>query len=762
MTSQLRLSLAAGLAAFLGSLALLPLFTTLRWLGPVAVVIAAVTVASLLFRQIRPIAGLAPLAGVAGYVFAVTALFAHTSAVFGFLPGPGAVASLRDTLVNGFTDTTEMSAPVTPTRGITLLAAGGVGLVAVMIDISVTALRRPAICGLPLLAVFTVPAAILNQGVGWLPFVCAAAGYLLLLTAEGRERLSGWGRAVVGRVAGGRRWPATVGRELARSGHTMAAVAILIAIAVPLAIPGLHAGWFGTHHTSGGGVDPGGGGATIQPFVSIRRDLTQSTPIPLFTYTTSGRPDYFRMLTLDEFDGTTWRASGLASGGDIAADTPLPAVGGTTETRVVTQVTVSGLREPFLPVPQVPLRVDVGEPWKFNPTTGVFYDPQGVTRKNQHYTVVSAPITPSVQMLRNIRTAVDPTATRYLQYPTNIPPNIKQLADQIVARAGTPYEKALALQNWFLANFTYDINARSGSSTSALESFLQDRTGYCEQFAATMALMARMEGIPARVDIGFTPGEPVTGTDSYVVTTADAHAWPELYFPGIGWLRFEPTPRADGQATVPAYGATGTVPSATVPPTPSATGPGTANIPSAAPSGAGVAAPGTRSVQHGVQLPRIPPELLGLIVLVALGVGAGPAARWWIRERRWTAADDAAAEAHVAWAELGDDVRDLRLEWTGDTDTPRRAAQRLAAAPQLRGQPEATDALFRLAHAEELARYATPHRVRNLAENFEPRRDQQLVRRALIAAMPRSRRLRALLLPTSVRTVLRSRRRTSR
>lgn len=754
MNHQLRTSAAAAAATFLGALALAPLFVGFRWLGPVVVVIVCVAGASLLIRSIPGVAGAAPLAAAAGYLCALTALYAPSQAIAGFLPGPAAVHALGTTLSSGFTDTTEMSAPVSPTTGISLITTGGIGLVAVIIDILATTLRRPALAGLPLLAVFTVPAAVLTKGVGWVPFVFAAAGYLLLLVVEGRERLAGWGRSVVGSAA--RRWGAagSVGRQIARSGRGIAAMAITIAVVVPLAIPGLHAGWFGTHHTGNAGVEPGGHGATIQPFVTLRRDLTRSTPIPEFTYTSTGEPGYFRMLTLDEFDGTTWRATGLASGDDISARELRSGTGGR---EVVTTVTVSGLREAFLPVPQVPVAVDVDGPWKFNTTTQVFYNPQGVTRADQRYTVVSRPLTPSATELAEVSAAVDPSVATYLQYPSSIPQNIKQLADQIVAGARTPYQKAIALQNWFLANFTYDLDAKSGSSTNALESFLRDRTGYCEQFAATMALMARMEGIPSRVDIGFTPGTQIPGTNRYLVTTADAHAWPELYFSGIGWLRFEPTPRGDGQATVPPYGAGGTVPSATLPPTPGASAPQVGNIPSVAPGGAAAPNAGTQSGGEGLSLPHIPLPLVGLVGLIVLAVLCGPTARWWVRQRRWSAADDVAARVHAAWAELGDDLRDLGLDWSGETDTPRRAATALAASTHLRFQEDAREALLRLARAEEIARYAGPLAAQRLSDTHAER-DHNIVRRALREAVPRGRRIRALLLPASIARGLRTRR----
>src|SRR5690606_14327556 len=89
----------------------------------------------------------------------------------------------------------------------------------------------------------------------------------------------------------------------------------------------------------------------------------------------------------------------------------------------------------------------------------------------------------------------------------------------------------------------YSTDIDSGHSTDALVDFLDSRRGYCEQFAGTFAAMARTLGIPARVAVGFTPGDPDPAVaDTFVVRGRHAHAWPEVWFPQVGWVPFEPTP----------------------------------------------------------------------------------------------------------------------------------------------------------------------------------------------------------------------------
>ena len=116
----------------------------------------------------------------------------------------------------------------------------------------------------------------------------------------------------------------------------------------------------------------------------------------------------------------------------------------------------------------------------------------------------------------------------------------------------------MALQRWFAQSgkFTYSLTVREPNTAKALINFLtKDRRGYCQQFAFAMAVLARLLAIPSRVAVGYTEGSLI-GHDRWNVRTSDAHAWPELYFQGAGWLRFEPTPSgAEGQATArqPAY-----------------------------------------------------------------------------------------------------------------------------------------------------------------------------------------------------------------
>lgn len=138
----------------------------------------------------------------------------------------------------------------------------------------------------------------------------------------------------------------------------------------------------------------------------------------------------------------------------------------------------------------------------------------------------------------------------HLSLPDDTSPAVLTVAEQVTQTALTPFDKALALQNWFRSEFTYDLNVAAGHSIARTEDFLAVRRGYCEQFASTYAMMARGLGIPSRVAVGFTPGELESASDeqsrkaapTYIVRGRNYHSWPEVLIPGAGWVAMEPTP----------------------------------------------------------------------------------------------------------------------------------------------------------------------------------------------------------------------------
>ncbi len=131
---------------------------------------------------------------------------------------------------------------------------------------------------------------------------------------------------------------------------------------------------------------------------------------------------------------------------------------------------------------------------------------------------------------------------RYLELPDTVPERVRALARDLTANAPTPFDQALAIET-YLRKFPYTLEVPAPPiNRDAADYFLFDlKKGYCDYYATAMTVLARAAGLPARLVIGYASGTYDPYTAQYVVRQADAHAWTEIYFAGIGWIQFEPT-----------------------------------------------------------------------------------------------------------------------------------------------------------------------------------------------------------------------------
>jgi transglutaminase-like putative cysteine protease len=134
-------------------------------------------------------------------------------------------------------------------------------------------------------------------------------------------------------------------------------------------------------------------------------------------------------------------------------------------------------------------------------------------------------------------------AEKYLQLPEDFSPRIRELALEIAAPYDTPYDQALAVTNYLRDEIAYvTIVSPPQEGVDPLEYFLfESKQGFCNYYATAGVLMLRSLGIPARMVVGYAQGDPNLQNTLYTVRERDAHAWPEVYFPGYGWIEFEPT-----------------------------------------------------------------------------------------------------------------------------------------------------------------------------------------------------------------------------
>jgi len=121
--------------------------------------------------------------------------------------------------------------------------------------------------------------------------------------------------------------------------------------------------------------------------------------------------------------------------------------------------------------------------------------------------------------------------------------SVATLARRITADAPTPYDKAVAISDYLRTNYTYLLNVRRVSEEAPLEDFLfHARAGHCQHMATAMAIMLRATGVPARIATGYRGGTWTESDKAYIVQEKDAHVWVEVFFPGYGWVEFDPSP----------------------------------------------------------------------------------------------------------------------------------------------------------------------------------------------------------------------------
>jgi transglutaminase-like putative cysteine protease len=807
-----RRTLAAACAVILASISLYPIFIGTAWFWAgcgSALVVALAGTATRLRRLPVPVT---LLAGVAALFLYLNLAFANARSLYHLLPTSGSLAALWHTAGQGFSEASRYAPPVPELRGMVLLAAAGIGIAALLTDLIAVRLGSAALAGLPLLLLFTEPFTLsVSRGfIGTtLAFIIGVSGYLALLSSESRDRIRAWEQA----DAATHYAPDT--RPLAAAGRRVGTASVLLALCLPLFIPGLHTTrLFGGQPGIGG--KGGGGGVAVgfpNPNVTLSQQLHATKASTVLTYT-STNPSYLQIYVLDNLtDNAGWQLFGQPES-LVPVSPRLPAPPGLTKTAGVstqrTNITIArGVSDDqlsALPVPYPATSISVKGNVRADRATLMVFDP-GVSLSGLTYAVTSLSETPGTQVLSAAPPPSASIASHYLSVPAGYDP-LRVLAQSVARSAGatTPFEEAVALQNWLGAgSFKYDLNAPTVLTAAGLTNFLGTKKGYCQQFSYAMAVLARLLGIPSRVAYGFTSGSP-TGTGTFRVTTHDAHAWPELFFQGYGWLRFEPTPSGlAGQAT--AY-----APSYSAPPGGVTGPPGLATGPASSPG----AVPTSR-----VSIAGIPPNILQQL-LGSEGYGATPAvtgrgttspweifgfvmaglvvvaliapwtARLVVRRLRWrrgrrawparvpvTGAEGTSgtsrapgtgggtgtavavrpeasvltgrtarvrardiAWAHAAWQELRDDLMDYGAGYL-PSESPRAVATRAGGGLALTGTARA--ALGRIAMAEERARYAPAP-----ADGSGLRADSVAVRRAIAAAVPRTTRWRARLLPSSV------------
>ncbi|MFJ9456124.1 transglutaminaseTgpA domain-containing protein [Kitasatospora sp. NPDC101447] len=759
MTTRAKLTVYAALATVLASLCMLPLLTSRSWLTHAVLVIAVLAAVGAGLRRSPLYRWTVPVGQLLVLLLLMIVGFSGTA-----LPGPSALRVLDQVFASGLDDIQQYAIPAPPTPGLRLILVSAVGLIAVAVDTVAVTYRRSALAGLPLLALYSIGNGLAGDHGSWFWFALAAAGYLVLLFAEGQDRVSRWGRVFRGTPRG----TVSSGR-VSPGGQQVGILALAVAMLLPVVLPHWDLGLL--HSGSGGSSGKGAGGgvaSTLDPLVTLEAAITRPTDAELLTYTMDSDvadQTYLRTGSLDQFDGTSWRLSSTTVN-DLPVSMPNPeGLRNANVPRIEGDFQVSDrLQNSWLPMPYPAASVQLpnrGE-WKLDPLTRTVVPANDKAMHGLRYHVSALDLRPTANELRQAAAAPQDIRDRYTAVPADLPSVVAEQARTVTGGAQNDYDRAVALVNWFTGpDFKYDTTVAAGTGSNAITVFLRDRRGFCVHFASTMAAMARVLKIPARVAVGFTPGD-TKGGNVYSVNGRMYHAWPELYFAGYGWLRFEPTPSrgvpthyteaSSAPTTAPTQHATAAPQSASAAPAPSSSSDCTAKqrqLGDCGPKGKTAAKPTEESW-------LLSGQVLGTFAAVLAVIALLLSPMLWrtaVRRRRLGGggrrrpggsgpAELTDAQVLAAWDELVDSAWDIGIP-PDESRTPRSAARRITEKADL--DADAAAATGRLALATERVLYAPPGQVTEAPLAA----DVHTARRGLRAGVGRAGRARALLLPPS-------------
>ncbi len=664
---------------------------------------------------------LSPLAAVLGVSVTVCVRFASDVSVLGFIPTGDTLDRFNDLVRDAGYSITWQTVPANADEPISFVLALGVGVLAVLAEVFAFSLRLPALVGIPLAAIFLVPG-LAPEGTtdGWF-FAGSALAYLALLLAQRPKRYL--------------------------SALAVGAIAVAGGLILPSVLPSTDISV--TSSGYGPSVKTG-----VNPMLNLGDDLRDNKKDLALTYSTvSNDPEYLRLVEVSDFSSTTWGPSppDLDPNNRPNSFPRIPGLDvGVLTKREVTYIHVANLVSPWLPIPYAASSVvGLAGKWQYLPDSFTVASGSALAR-GEDYTVGSSKVTPTPEQLLAAGSRVPEGLTGYLSLPPDTPSSIGGTAREVTAGALSNYEKALAIQEYLRSSpFRYSETAPvaegyDGTGVEYVAAFLEQHRGYCIHFASAMAVMARELGIPSRIIVGFQPGHLMPGDDRgrhvFEVTTADLHAWPELYFSGVGWIRFEPTP---SRGSVPDYADQSVV---GVPPV-LATGTGPDRPATGDRNGAGP------TIDDGPTVARwltsgestswfaISGILAGLILLILL-----PAIlRFGRRLRRIRALKSGRGAARAAWQELLETAEDLGMV-LGSTLTPREVVARLKRVRGMSG--ECGEALERIRASVEREGYGRPQTGTSPDDTLA--RDLATVRARLHASVDSGVRMRAALLPPSL------------
>ena len=500
--------------------------------GLIAAALGSVLVAALLERR-----GLflATIASFAGLVLALTWVVFPQTAWYG-LPSLRTLRAIGRSLEFVSQQAKVQVAPTPPLPPLMLAAVTAVWTSSFSTHALAIRAGSPLLSILPSVALVGFADTVLEDGARPIYAIVFLTAVLAVVFSDGLRRVRQWGPM----------WTASRRRPLwsssVRGVRQVAAIAVLAAVLIPGLLPGFRSKAIVDFSTDGGdGID-------LDPFVSILAQLDEDTPRDLFQVTTEGGAAYWRLYALDEFDGTTWTSSDpLANERGVVLSTPaqLPSTTAIPEDAPRLSQTIRFLTDvddPWLPMAYPAEQVTVPlESIRYDEVLGqVLLD--GGLDEGLEYSVSSRVVVPTPDELEAVRFLSPAQYGRYTFVTGSVSSEVRELADEWAAEAVTPYRQVLAIQDRFLRRVVL-LHPRRRAGLR------RRRAPAVPHHVAARVLPAVRDGdgdLGPRARLpGPGRGRLPPGTEReghYVVQTKEAHAWVEVFFPGYGWLPFEPTP----------------------------------------------------------------------------------------------------------------------------------------------------------------------------------------------------------------------------
>jgi transglutaminase-like putative cysteine protease len=668
------------------------LFADGSFRGPLLLQVALAHLCVALLRHARLRLALAGLVTVAAGLVCIAAT-QYLSTTWIGLPSPDTFSAIQGDVDGAWSVFRDVQAPAPVEPGFLVTTSIAIWVIAFIADwgafrtgVSFEALLPPA----TLFLFAAVLGAEGGRAGGAAVFVAAAMLFVLLHRTWRQNRVGAW--AMIQQRRG--RW------SVVGLGSTLSGIAVVLgAIAGPL-LPG--AGSRGIIPWQDIG-DEDQTRVVVSPLVDIQARMVEQPDLQVFTVRTDDPAGaYWRLTALDDFNGQIWRSSYETddADGELPSSIESPEVA----THVVTQqITIQALAAIWLPAAFEPASIDAeSAEVDYDDDSGtLIVDRDAESSDGLVYEVSSLVPTWTTEQLRSAPQEIPAEVRdRYLDLPADFSPRVIAEAERLTGDQPTAYDKAIALQD-YLRSFDYDLQVQAGHDGNALENFLfQSQRGYCEQFAGAFAAMMRSIGVPSRVVVGFTKGDPDPYDEGlFRVKGKHAHAWVELYFPTYGWVTFDPTPTRGppgGGAWLPNVEEqqVGTAPtpgdtSSTTAPTAGGGGP------AQPPSETGDERP--PEVDAGGRLPDdggddggepsfwdriwerrwlVATAMVAYLLLVPTTI----ASRRWVRRRRAHTHED---QVRLAWREVCEELTDAGLQLGGSLTLSERAALMRRALPEM-------------------------------------------------------------------------------